>query len=185
MQVRELQQHLALVRDVGVALTDAGTLDEQLALCTRAMVHHLSVAFARIWTLRPGDDTLVLRASSGQYTHLNGGHSRVRVGTYKIGRIAAEREPHLTNNVPADPRVSDPAWARREGMVAFAGYPLVVGLRLVGVMAMFARHELSTGTLDALAGIARQIALRIDGDMAATQREAERARSVPDGHGPS
>lgn len=107
VQVRELRQHATLARDVGVALTGAGTLDEQLALCTQAMVHHLDVAFARIWTLRPGDDTLVLRASSGLYTHLNGGHSRVRVGTYKIGRIAAEREPHLTNDVPKDPRVSD------------------------------------------------------------------------------
>lgn len=185
VQIQELQQQLALAKDVGVALTGAETLDEQLAFCTQAMVDHLDAAFARIWTLRPGDDTLVLRASSGRYTHLDGGHSRVRVGTFKIGRIAAEREPHLTNDVPADPRVSDPEWAKREGMVAFAGYPLVVGLRLVGVMAMFARHELSTGTIDALAGIARQVALRIDGDFAATRREAERARSAIDGHEPS
>lgn len=66
-------------------------------------------------------------------------------------------------------------------MIAFAGYPLLVGLRLVGVMAMFARHELSTGTLDALAGIARQVALRIDGDLAATQRDGDRQRSAHDG----
>ena len=35
-------------------------------------------------------------------------------------------------------------------MVAFAGYPLVVEDRLVGVMAMFAREELSEDTLEAL-----------------------------------
>jgi GAF domain-containing protein len=64
-------------------------------------------------------------------------------GEFKIGLIAAERAPHLTNTVLDDARVSDRAWARREAMVAFAGYPLLVGERLIGVMAMFARHILN------------------------------------------
>lgn len=172
---RELEQQLALARDVGIALTNPAALDEQLTACTAALVRHLDVALARIWTLRTGDDTLILRASSGLYTHLDGGHSRVRVGTFKIGRIAAEREPHITNNVLDDPRLSDREWARKEGMIAFAGYPLVVGIRLVGVMGMFARHELSISALDALAGIARQVSLRIDGEWAARERDAGRA----------
>ena len=79
------------------------------------------------------------------YTHLDGPHSRVPVGKYKIGLIAQERKPHLTNAVVGDPRVSDQEWAQREGMVAFAGYPLVVDDRLVGVMAMFARHAADRG----------------------------------------
>ena len=41
-----------------------------------------------------------------------------------------------------DARISDPDWARREGMVAFAGYPLVVEEHLVGVLGLFARHAL-------------------------------------------
>src|SRR5207302_4762210 len=53
-------------------------------------------------------------------------HSRVPVGKYKIGQIAQERQPHLTNAVVGDPRVGDQEWAKREGMAAFAGYPLVV-----------------------------------------------------------
>jgi hypothetical protein len=36
------------------------------------------------------------------------------------------RAPHLTNNVLGDPRIGDPAWAAREGMVAFGGHPLMV-----------------------------------------------------------
>jgi PAS domain S-box-containing protein len=56
----------------------------------------------------------------------DGPHGRVPVGKFKIGLIAEERTPHLTNAVIGDPRVSDQKWARREGMVAFAGYPLVV-----------------------------------------------------------
>jgi GAF domain-containing protein len=51
--------------------------------------------------------------------------------------IAQKRQPHLSNTVQDDPRISDREWAKREGMVAFAGYPLLVEEKLVGVMAMF------------------------------------------------
>src|SRR5262249_12142811 len=74
---------------------------------------------------------------------------------------AQERKPHLTNQVLGDPRV-DQDWARREGMVAFAGYPLVVADRLVGVMALFARHPLTDSVLDALGAVADQVALGIE-----------------------
>ena len=35
-------------------------------------------------------------------------------------------------------------------MVAFAGYPLLMGDRVVGVMAMFARHRLTERHLQAM-----------------------------------
>src|SRR6185295_2558293 len=104
----------------------------------------------RIWTLNEAEGVLELQASAGLYTHLDGPHGRVPVGMYKIGRIAQERRPHLTNRVVGDARVSDQDWARREGMVAFAGYPLLVEGRLIGVLAMFARHELADDVLEAL-----------------------------------
>ncbi|HUQ16174.1 MAG TPA: GAF domain-containing protein, partial [Candidatus Saccharimonadales bacterium] len=170
----DLARQLGLVRDVGIALTRAAPLAEQLDEVARALVEHLDAAFARVWSLRPGETVLKLQASAGQYTHLDGGHSEVPVGMFKIGLIAAERVPHLTNDVPNDPRVSDQAWAAREGMIAFAGYPLMVGERVVGVMALFAKHQLSDGTLAALALIARQLALRIDSDWTDEARQAQR-----------
>ena len=68
----------------------------------------------------------------------------------------------MTNDVVNDPRVSDKAWAQNEGMVSFAGYPLMVQDRVVGVMAMFARRRLSAATLDALASVADSIAQGIE-----------------------
>ncbi len=47
-------------------------------------------------------------------------------------------------------------------MVAFAGYPLMVEGRLVGVIGMFARHELNEASLQAMAPIASGIALGIE-----------------------
>ncbi len=161
LQERRASQ-AALVADIGVALNREGDLETILAGCTAAVVDHLQVAFARIWTYEPEGQVLVLRASSGLYTHLDGGHARVPLGAFKIGRIAQERRPHLTNDVPHDPRVSDHEWARREGMVAFAGYPLEVENRLVGVLAMFSREPLAEDTLEALASVAGIVAQGIE-----------------------
>ncbi|MEO7676542.1 MAG: PAS domain-containing sensor histidine kinase, partial [Verrucomicrobiota bacterium] len=54
--------------------------------------------------------------------------------------------------------ISDPEWAKREGMVAFAGYPLLLENRVLGVMALFARHPLSETVLNELALVADGIA---------------------------
>lgn len=152
----------ALGAEVGVALAGSDSLQDILQHCAEAQVKHLDAAFARIWTLDEKEQTLVLQASAGMYTHLDGAHGRVPVGQFKIGRIAATRQPHLTNSVIGDPQVGDQEWAQREGMIAFAGYPLIVGERLRGVMAMFARQPLADDTLEALASVANTIAQGIE-----------------------
>ncbi len=151
-----------LTADVALAAAQGVTLEGMLQICAESMVRHLHAAFARIWVVNAAGDTLLLRASAGCYTHLDGAHSRIPVGELKIGLIAAERTPYLSNDVARDPRVSDPDWAEREGMASFAGYPLLVDERLVGVMAMFARHPLNRRTLDALGAIATTVAVGID-----------------------
>ena len=149
-------------RDVGIALSQGDTLRELLQPCAEAMVRYLDAAFARVWWLPPGKDVLELQASAGRYTHLDGPHARIPVGRFKIGRIAEERLPVLTNDVQTDPVISDPGWARREGMVAFAGFPLVVEDRLLGVLGMFARGPLSRAVLQALESAAGVVALGIE-----------------------
>jgi len=116
-----------LVAEVGVALTGAESLRQGLQQCAEILVRDINAALARIWTVNEEDQVLELQASAGMYTHLDGGHARVPMGQFKIGRIAENGEPHLTNTVQQDSGVGDPEWARREGMVAFAGYPLRVG----------------------------------------------------------
>jgi PAS domain S-box-containing protein len=148
---------------------------EALQRTTEVLVRHLGAAFARIWTLNESEQVLELQASAGLYTHLDGGHSRVPVGQYKIGLIAQERRPHLTNDVLNDAPVSDKAWARREGMVAFAGYPLLVEQHVVGVVAVFARHALDQRALDELAGVMETLAQYVErkrAQEALQQREA-------------
>jgi PAS domain S-box-containing protein len=159
----------AFAAEIGTALTQGHTLRDSLQPCVEAMVRYLGAAFARIWTLNTGENLLELQASAGLYTHIDSSHARVPVGQFKIGLIAQERQPHLTNSVIGDPRINDQEWAQRAGMVAFAGYPLMVENRLVGVMAMFSRHPLSDVILQAMASVANEIVLGIE------QKYADRA----------
>ena len=146
-----------------------------LQVSADSIVRHLEATFARIWTINDQGDMLELQASAGQYTRLDGEHARVPVGQLKIGLIAQERKPHLTNDVQNDERISHPEWAKREGMVAFAGYPLVVDGRLVGVLAMFARKSLEPAVLQTFALVADTIAKGIERKWAEKKlRESER-----------
>ena len=144
--------------DIGIALNRREDLQSLLKHCTDALVEHLDVAFARIWTLDKTGTILELQASSGLYTHLDGAHSRVPVGHFKIGRIAEQRKPHLSNEVLNDAEVSNKEWARNEKMVAFAGYPLIVEEKLVGVICVFARQFLTETVLEAMESVANTIA---------------------------
>ena len=148
--------------DVGIALTQKASLEDILQQCTEAMVRYLDAAFARIWILDQEEQMLVLKASSGMYTHLDGPHGRVPVGKFKIGLIAEEKLAHLTNDVLDDPRVGDHEWAKREGMIAFAGHPLMIEGRVLGVVAMFSKSKLGDATLQAIASIADGIALGVE-----------------------
>ncbi len=160
--LEERMRLLALSAQIGAALVAGDTLRVALQHCAEALVHHLDGAFARIWTLNDASNVLELQASAGMYTHRDGPHGRIPVGQFKIGWIAQERRVHLTNAVVGDPQISDPEWATREGMVAFAGFPLLVEDRLVGVLAMFARRPLAAYTLEAMSGVAKQVALGIE-----------------------
>lgn len=143
---------------IGVALNSGNSLCSILQECAALLVEHLDVAFSRIWTLNETEQTLELQASAGLSTHINEPHGRIPIGQLTIGLIAQERRPHLTNDILQDLDATDKEWARREGMVSFAGYPLVVEDRLVGVIAAFARQALPPATLVELGSIAGLVA---------------------------
>jgi PAS domain S-box-containing protein len=156
-------KRVALRADVSAALARREvSLQSILQQSAEALARHLDAAVARIWTLNQAESMLELQASAGLYTHLDGAHARVPVGALKIGLIAQERQPLLTNNVADDPRIKDHEWARVQGMMAFAGHPLLVEDRVVGVMALFARQPLAEDTLEAIATVAAPIAQGIE-----------------------
>ena len=167
VELEERNRMLALDADVAGTLNQNRQLRMILQGCTEALVSHLKAAFARIWILRAEEQVLVLQASAGMYTHLDGSHSRVPVGQFKIGQIAKEKIPILTNAVIGDPRIPNQEWAKREGLVSFAGYPLLQNDEVLGVMALFSRHPMTEFTLNSLGMVADRITTAIGAQMAA------------------
>ncbi len=160
-RLEEQIRFAALSAQVGLALNQDAPLIDLLRESSEAILQKTGAAFVRIWTLDDEAKILILRTSCGIYTRIDGSHARIPVGAYKIGQIAQTLLPFLTNNVIGNPRIHDQEWARREGIVAFAGHPLIHAGRIVGVLALFAKSELSRSTLEALKVPADAIALSI------------------------
>jgi signal transduction histidine kinase len=153
---------LSLSAAVGTALAGSDSLRTILQRCAEATVYHLGIAAAAIWTRKPEADVLELQATAGIYTPLSGLYEFTQVGQGEIGLIAQECRPYVTNAIATDVRLRDKAWAQRVGVVAFAGYPLVVENRLMGIMALFARRPFATTTLRTLSWVAGVMAMGID-----------------------
>lgn len=147
--------------EIGLELNRNASLPEILKSCSEAILKHCSASFVRIWTLNEAEQMLELQSSVGRYTHLDGMHARIPVGNFKIGEIARDRQSLLTNELANSEKISDPEWARREGMVAFAGHPLIYGDSLVGVLGLFAQRALSPSILNELKVAADALALGI------------------------
>ena len=162
MQIRRADQ-TALRGDVNSALSESNSsLSRILQRCAEAIAQHLDAPLARIWTLNEDEAVLELQASAGLYTDTDDKHSRIPVGVSAIGLIALERRQYVTNEVQSDGRVGCKEWPGLEDAVGFAGFPLIVEDRLVGVVAMFTRQPLAEDTLDSIGSLADLISQGIE-----------------------
>jgi signal transduction histidine kinase len=150
-----------LLGEIGDALTREDSLRAALKRCADAMIRNLDAAVARIWTVNTATETLVLCASGGLVTALDVDQATLGFGDHKVGAVAETGAPYLTNDVATDAHVGRGDWVQRENIVAFAGYPLRIEDRIVGVMAMYSRRRLDHDTLNGLSAIADALALGI------------------------
>ncbi len=164
-------QHAALRVEISSALNQLDTdLPAMLQRCAQAVVSQFDAACVRVWLVNDNQATLELQASAGPYTPPDSGE--FEIGQAKISLLADEKQPYLINDVLNDPRVVDKEWAARAGLTAFAGSPLLAQGKLLGVLALFTRHELAAETINALAAVADQIVLGVE------RRQAEEARAA-------
>jgi DNA-binding CsgD family transcriptional regulator len=130
----------------------SGCLDPStIARCTTdGLVNRFNCAFARIWLVEPELSALRLVASSGLYTRIDGSFARVPMGAYKVGKIAQNRVSFLSNNLAEEAWVKDRTWAISNRIRGFAGFPLMVENRVIGVLAAFSHDALAPEFLEVL-----------------------------------
>jgi signal transduction histidine kinase/DNA-binding response OmpR family regulator len=178
VELGEQARLAAFAAEIGAALTRSGTLNGGLELCVEAFVNRLDAAFVRVWSLNDTTQVLELEASAGGHSGMDREYARVPMGSSEIGRIALERAPHFTNDVPGDDRLSNNEWARWEQMTAFVGQPLIVGDHVVGVVSAFARQPFTQNTRKTIATVAESMAqfivrMRTDAELQRAKEAAE------------
>src|SRR4029077_9812654 len=97
-------------------------------------------------------------ASAGPSALPDGAYARVADGQGEIGLVARERRTIVLDLLSGPPAVHDPSWVRREGLAAFAGFPLITESRVRGVMALFTSARLTPVVLEGLKQVADGIA---------------------------
>jgi len=134
---------------------------ELLDVVATALTGNLGFAAAQVWLLEPSDGALWRRAShhtTGEPPPVPG---RVERGMSEIGQVAELRVPIVTNDPANHRQVGLNPWMTEEGLQAFAGFPLVVGEQLLGVLAVYHRRPLDRNTIELLTMFAQHAATAI------------------------
>lgn len=146
--------------DIGLALARADDLNSLLERCTQSFVEHLNVSAARLWTVNREERLLRLQASSG--TPHGSDHLQTPLGQTIIGRMGVERMRVIIDDLSQDARGSELESFGGPARGSFAGFPLVVADRVVGVLALWHPQPLARSVVNELASISFEIAQCIE-----------------------
>ncbi len=146
-----------------LALAEQRSLSAVLSTIIQTVAAQPHVALARLWLRQPdaecpdcasrsggNESALHLRASAGTPAHegedwsrTNGAFHRIPLGTgLKISHMATTGESIRVQRLADDHQwIRYPAWAEKEGLVGFAGHPLIFRGEILGVLAVFRRKE--------------------------------------------
>ena len=138
----------------------SGWLDSSaIASCTTdGLIEQFDCAFARIWLVDPDRSSLTLVASSGLYTRLDGSFASVPMGSFKVGKIAQNCIPFLSNCLAAETWVKDRDWAIANEIQGFAGLPLMSNGQAIGVLALFSHSTMAPEFLEVLQMLSNAVA---------------------------
>ncbi len=173
------RSHLSTLQaEIGTALAHGGTLSESLKRSIEAMLQHLNATFAGLWTFNEEVNNLELQADAGiqEIGSWIAGNNLVwarnlPVEGSLIGFVAYTQEPYLTQDSRQRSRggfesriyngeIAESCLVIKDSY--FAGYPLTVEQRLVGVIGVVTSLPFSEATHDMLGWVASAIAVAID-----------------------
>lgn len=173
------------VRGLLLDLARARSLSPLLDLVVQRLAEHPDVALARIWLVLEGDicsscpmrdecpqhiPCLHLVVSAGQSTaqpdldwsRIDGDFRRFPIGRRKVGSVAATSEAVCVEDASQDAKwIARPDWAKSEGILGFAGQPLIYRGEILGVLGVFTRSRFGSEPLSSLRMLADHAAAAI------------------------
>jgi PAS domain S-box-containing protein len=147
--------------EVGLAVTGRDSLDTILQHCAKAMSQYLSASLAQISTFDVRKGQFEPRAWAGSLLEHNRLPPEKLIVQLELAPLK-EGKPVLIKHLLIDDRVSDKEWVKRERLVSYAAYPLVLEEKLVGLMAVFSHQLLTDQIHQEMASVANGISLCIE-----------------------
>ncbi len=144
----EQERLLKLRSGIGSVLAHQMALPQGLQACAQLIVDHLNVSLVEIWCLEPSSETLHLSARAGAGSQKTAESHSISSSDSRVSRIARTREPELRNQLSMD--APAPQESLDADAAVFAGYPLAIEDRVVGVLTISAPRPISQTVLENL-----------------------------------
>jgi serine phosphatase RsbU (regulator of sigma subunit)/transcriptional regulator with GAF, ATPase, and Fis domain len=168
----EVAQALRDVDRAAREIVSGRTVGQIAKRAARAVHEELGLNLGRLWVADASGE-MVVAASAGDTPGL-----AQRTFSAPVQWIVEHGERLVTDNL--EEAGIDPRWAIGEGLVSFAGFPLVLGDDFVGVLTGYSRQPIRSEILDLMASIATYAAAAI-GKTRAYDRERLIADSLQRG----
>lgn len=162
-QIQQHLKHVTALRDVNLAVTATLDLRDVLNILLDKVDLFLSYSAATIRLLNKQTGLLEPVACR------NLDEKEWRAEEWKGGRGSANEvlkanEPLLIPNCQTDPRIRDPEFYRRNGLVSYLGVPLIFKDEILGVLSFYTKkeHEFDNDQIEFLSTLAGQAAIAIN-----------------------
>lgn len=174
-------RRLATLAHLTETLTASLSLEDVLGRVVQSAVDLFGSSVSRVWLLDEDGRSLSLRASAGAMTTVNG-RTRMSADEGLMGHIVTSRAPLLVPDLREDGRAHNAERIRAEGLISFAGMPLILGDRVLGALSVSLRERRpfdgeDLGLLQSL-GNQAAVAIRNATLYADTRRSLEETRAL-------
>ncbi len=162
LRIRHSEQRarlLALRADLATALARKRLPADALQEGAELLVRYLDAEQARVWTV-DSDGYFCLQASAGLHGHRDA--EQQRLPQPLLLPPEAGWAPRISDRVQTETAIIDGEWAAREGLHAYAGYPLYAEEQLLGYVALLARRPLSPSDREGFLTVAESLSRHLE-----------------------
>lgn len=133
-QVQQHRRRQAAVHDINVAITSTLDLDKVSASLVEKIDQLLpySATAVRLYDARTGGLEAAANRNLDEDSEADASLAR---------RVFDTRTPLMSSDLRTDPRLSDPEFFRKRGLVSYLGVPLIAKDEAIGVLAFYTKEE--------------------------------------------
>jgi PAS domain S-box-containing protein len=156
------QARLTALREINTAITSTLDLHSVLNILMEKIDILLPYTAVQVWLLDRQSGQLE-RAACWNLDEADWKGRKLRDTPSLVKAAMTSKTSVVAHNVQTDPRILDPEFYRRQGLVSYLGVPLVIQEKVLGVLVFLTReeHEFTTEEREFLSTLAGQAAIAI------------------------